>query len=159
MADRAGQHACAESPQRRRAVVRLMDLDWIVRRDIDNARIGGLDRDVVLSLCATVPIFCSAELFKLPAFSASARSVWIIWDTSAGWFTKASPRSVVHDKSSFIFVTMAGKRARAFTAGSPFLAVDRRKVILCDSLGILFNPTVQLNDLQRISAGRQHLRE
>jgi hypothetical protein len=134
-------------------------LDWIVRRDIDHARIGGLDRNIVLSLLGNRAYFLFRRALQVTGFLRFGAErldhlghvCRLVYE---GVAQIRGPRQVV------IHLRDDGRETReGFHGWIPFHAVDRRKVILCDSLGILFNPAVQLDDVQRISAGRQHLRE
>jgi hypothetical protein len=137
----------------------LIDLRCIVGGDVDNARLRRLDRNIVfpalrnrayILLRRALQVAC---LLRLGAerLDHVGHVRWLIDESVA---EIGGPLQVLAHR-----LDDGGETREGLDGRIPVRTFNRRKVILCDSLRILLDPALQLNDEERISTGRQYLRE
>ena len=157
--DGANRDRRPEGEQRLGPVVRLVSRDGIVRGHVDDAGLRGLDRDVILPAlrCRRHGLLWRRlqrpRLLRLGAQLLDHRRD-VLRLTDEGVAEVSRPLDVVVE-----FLHHVGKARKRLHRWIPLRIVYPRIVVLCDERGILLKPAISLNDLERIGAGRQHLRE
>ncbi len=157
--DRADRHGRSEGQKGRNAGIGLVHRDRIVRWDIDHRRVRRSNRDDVLALLdAGRDGLLGSGLERARLFSLCAQRLDDVRDV-----LRLIHESVAEVRRPVEILAHLSddirKSRQRLHRRIPVRAVDSGIIILRHGLSVSIEPTVNLDDLDRIGAGGQHLRQ